>query len=282
MGRTGRGRRLGTRTDRQIEPLPGFTTPTFARSTASSPRRSPLGYWGGRANGPAPSLACEKRLQLLQARVARIRRGEPFREAASWPCKRSELRILTKENESETRAGGERRGWERWRGRPGGARPRRAWRRPRRVGQGPPGGRGERPAEPATAGAPTRAAGPAKDANASHHAQEAAAQPRPGSHSSRLPFPLSPAPRGPAPGRRDSCSLRPLGFPKPVPDPGAPARLDVREGGTHYLSSPGLNRSPSPPSPPRSAITDSRVHLPPTRRSQLVGGIVNPTHIRWD
>lgn len=28
------------------------------------------------------------------------------------------------------------------------------------------------------------------------------------------------------------------------------------------LSSPGLNRSPSPPSPPRSAITEGRVHPP--------------------
>ena len=29
-----------------------------------------------------------------------------------------------------------------------------------------------------------------------------------------------------------------------------------------YLSSPGLNRSPSPPSPPRSAITEGRFHPP--------------------
>lgn len=39
--------------------------------------------------------------------------------------------------------------------------------------------------------------GPAKAAGAPRRAQEAAARPRPGSHSSRLPFPLPPAPRGP-------------------------------------------------------------------------------------
>lgn len=42
MGRTGRVTGWGPG---QIEPLPGFTTPTFARSTASTPLRSPLDHW---------------------------------------------------------------------------------------------------------------------------------------------------------------------------------------------------------------------------------------------
>lgn len=103
-----------------------------------------------------------------------------------------------------------------------------------------------------------------KGSGAPRRAQEAAAQPRPGSHSSRLPFPLSPAPRGPAgPGLPWLLSPhRPQGLPQPAPASGTPARRDGRKGGARYLSSPGLNRSPSPPSPPRSAITDTRVHLP--------------------
>lgn len=254
MSRTGRGRRLGTRTDRATSWIHNFNLCSFygLNPSEKSPRlvcvdQRPAWHrlW------PAKSAYNSSRPVLW-----RIRGGEDLREAASWPCKPSGLRICTKENESETRVGGKQRGWGRWRGRPGGARPRRAWRRPRRVGQCQSGGGGERPAGPAMAGRP-RPTGLAKDVNAPHHAQEATAQPRPGSHSSRLPFPLSPVPRGPAPGRRDPYSLLPLGFLKPAPAPGAPAHLDVREGGTLYLSSPGLNRSPSPPSPPRSAITDS-------------------------
>lgn len=135
-----------------------------------------------------------------------------------------------------------------------------------------PGGEEERPARAARRGRGARPKAEAhrsglrapKAADAPRRAQEAAAQPRPGSHSSRLPFPLSPAPRGPAgPGRpRLPSPHRPPGFPQPAPAPGTPARQDGRKGGARYLSSPGLNRSPSPPSPPRSAITDSRVHPP--------------------
>lgn len=83
------------------------------------------------------------------------------------------------------------------------------------------------------------------------------------SHSSHLPLPPSLTPCGPGPEPpRLLC-------PPSTPDLRAaglafrtPAWRDVRKGSAPYLSSPGLNRSPSPPSPPRSAITEGRVYPP--------------------
>lgn len=58
--------------------------------------------------------------------------------------------------------------------------------------------------------------------------------------------------------------------PRGQPTPGTPACGEVIKSGAPYLSSPGLNRSPSPPSPPRSAITEGRVH-PPADLASLIG-----------
>lgn len=93
--------------------------------------------------------------------------------------------------------------------------------------------------------------------------QEAAAETRPGS----LIQPAFPSPFS-NPMRSRLLAAAP---PQPTLHLGSPrCRLspwDARAPGCKveqcpYLSSPGLNRSPSPPSPPRSAITEGRFHPP--------------------
>lgn len=213
MGRTGRGCRLGTRTDRATSWIHNSNLCSFYGLSPSekSPRRA-----GGRANGLAPPLACQERSATPPDPCGEDPGRGALEKAAPWPCKRSELANLDKRkrigNEGRRKAAG-----------PGKV-AREARRREAAEGveeaaagrarpAGLAGGGGERPAGPGTAGGPRPGAeecrpglrGPARDANAPHHAQEAAAQPspaqpRPGSHSSRLPFPQPHAvrPRDPA------------------------------------------------------------------------------------
>lgn len=118
--------------------------------------------------------------------------------------------------------------------------------------------------------AAARGAGPRENhRERPENAQAAAAQPQPGSLiQATFPFPLLHAVL--APGRRSSSADSASASPRGRPTPGTPACGEVIKSGAPYLSSPGLNRSPSPPSPPRSAITEGRVH-PPADLASLIG-----------
>lgn len=119
---------------------------------------------------------------------------------------------------------------------------------------------------------PRRAPGPRENRRKRpENVQEAATQPRPGSLiQAAFPSPFSnPMRSWPPAGARLRPTLHP-GPPRGGPSPwdaGAP-RCKVEQ--RPYLSSPGLNRSPSPPSPPRSAITEGRV-LPPAASASPIG-----------
>ena len=92
--------------------------------------------------------------------------------------------------------------------------------------------------------------------------QEAAAETRPGLIQAAFPSPFSNPMRSGLLAAAPPQSTLHLGSPcsrLSLWDVGAP-RCKAEQ--CPYLSSPGLNRSPSPPSPPRSAITEGHFHPP--------------------
>lgn len=286
---------VGTRTDLR----PRFTPPTPpVRGSLSSPARwasnFTAGSWPVWPTLPGPQLLQPGGLRGRKETAPHPQRGPPAprQRLTSPPAKlllftatgsggrKTERARLRETSEvlgtrSEDSRGAPRRAWRRMaRGDPcpgsphsPGMRSRRAGRRRGRAGGSAAGGRGPGGTRSRRGPAcrPPRPGGPhQRPGEHPESAREAAAQPRPGALIQALfpsPFsspmrswrPSSPILRGP--------TIR-SGSPRAGLTTGSPARHDVRRGSVPYLSSPGLNRSPSPPSPPRSAITEGRVHPP--------------------
>lgn len=134
-------------------------------------------------------------------------------------------------------------------------------------------GRGAEAGIPGPARGPwaREALGPAKPTSSAPRIRR---RPRPSPSPARSFKPPSPSPFSSPMRSRPRAAAAPLPALRPAssrgrPPPGTPACWEVIKSGAPYLSSPGLNRSPSPPSPPRSAITEGRVHPPADSASPI-------------
>lgn len=109
-----------------------------------------------------------------------------------------------------------------------------------------------------------RAPGPHENGNERlENPQEAEAETRPGSLiEAAFPSPFSNPMRSRLGAAAPPQPTLHLGSPRNRLSPWDAGAPKCKAEQRPYLSSPGLNRSPSPPSPPRSAITEGRFHPP--------------------